>query len=170
MIQDLGPPVDDLQDSRPAKANFGQQARPIAQLACPSRSSACQTPIRGNVRPAGFPAQFPGSLEIKLTGDFDPPKLRQMTSLRQPPRYAAGQEASHWPANKIANPEDFSSCEQDSLTSLQQKKPPKRPIRLRLQVLCAILLNRFGKLGKAGPSASDLQRHSPRSLGSRRQR
>ena len=114
--------------------------------------------------------QFPGSLEIKLTGDFDPPKLRQMTSLRQPPRFAAGQEASHWPANKIANPEDLSSCEQDSLTSLQQKKPPKRPTRLRLQVLFVILLIRFGKLGNARPSTSDLQRHPPRSLGSRRQR
>ena len=35
-----------------------------------------------------------------------------MTSLRQLPRFAAGQKASHWPANKVI--EDLSSCEQDS--------------------------------------------------------
>ena len=156
MIQDLGPPVDDLQDSRPAKANFGQQARPSAQLACPSELRLAKRPFVAMFGQQDSQRQFPGSLEIKLTGDFDPPKLRQMTSLRQPPRFAAGQEASHWPANKIANPEDLSSCEQDSLTSLQQKKTHKRPIRLRLRVLLAILLIRFGKLGDARPSASDL--------------
>ena len=161
MIQDLGPPVDDLEDFRPAKANFGSKPAQAPNSPALQDPRLAKRPFVAMFGQQDSQRQFPGSLEIKLTGDFDPPKLRQMTSLRQPPRFPAGQEASHWPANKIANPEDFSSCEQDSLTSLQQKKATQAPNSLAsASIVCNFVKQirqvrerrTFGKRSSAPPS------------------
>ena len=168
--------------------------RSLASSRRPPRFSASQSqlwPARSPKRPARFPSKILGLPSAhqwqcsasripsaSFQGPFqcsDPPKLLQMTSLRSLPRFAAGQEASHWPANEIANTEDFSSCEQDSLTSLQQKEPPKRqpggslrgsaphinrPTRLRLEVLFATLFISFRAPNTAPRSAARNMRPS----------
>ena len=68
--------------------------------------------------------QFPGSFP-----EFRAPKLLQMTSLRSLPRFAAGQEASHRPANEIANTEDFVFLRTRFLNIIATKKTTKAPTR-----------------------------------------
>ena len=66
-LQDLRPPVNDLQDFRPAEM-LGQQTISSASLQDP------------------WPANYSANFQHVQANDFDPPNLRQTTSQRQDPR------------------------------------------------------------------------------------
>ena len=158
MIQLLWPPVNDFQDSRPATGNLGHQTRripcpaksfsqhctqhqPSDQLAYPPRSSACQTPSRGS------------------SANLQDVRPARTTSLRQLPTSSASRLAKQQALVSKRKCQPGASLRGSSLTS-SHAMPPKRPTRLRLEVLFACNFVNQLRRAKYSPNPQSAARNS----------